>query len=60
MILKEPNVTNIIGDSGVTRSGRVFALEVIHNKTSETIVELAKGKEVIPPEASSSKKAMFL
>ncbi|XP_050875210.1 uncharacterized protein LOC127078830 [Lathyrus oleraceus] len=59
VILKEPDVTNIAGASGVTRSGRVFAPEVIPNKESAPTVEPTKGKEVNPPEAGegSSKKA---
>ncbi|XP_050897628.1 uncharacterized protein LOC127104486 [Lathyrus oleraceus] len=58
VILKEPDVTNIVGASGVTRSGRVFAPEVIPNKESAPIVEPMKGKEMNPPEAGegSSKK----
>ncbi|XP_050876136.1 uncharacterized protein LOC127079811 [Lathyrus oleraceus] len=44
VILKEPNVTNIAGASGVTRSGRVFAPEVIPNKASAPTVEPTKGK----------------
>ncbi|XP_050896639.1 uncharacterized protein LOC127103419 [Lathyrus oleraceus] len=60
VILKEPDVTNIAGASGVTQSGRVFAPEVIPNKESAPTVELTKGKEVNPPEAGegSSKKAV--
>ncbi|XP_050890981.1 uncharacterized protein LOC127096459 [Lathyrus oleraceus] len=60
VILKEPDVTNIAGASGVTRSGRVFAPEVIPNKESAPTVEPTKGKEVNPPEAGegSSKKAV--
>ncbi|XP_050897515.1 uncharacterized protein LOC127104371 [Lathyrus oleraceus] len=58
IILKEPDVTNIAGASGVTRSGRVFAPEVIPYKESAPTVEPTKGKEVNPPEAGegSSKK----
>ncbi|KAI5429963.1 hypothetical protein KIW84_034517 [Lathyrus oleraceus] len=58
VILKEPDVTNIAGASGVTRSGRVFAPEVIPNKESAPTVEPTKGKKVNPPEAGegSSKK----
>ncbi|KAI5431114.1 hypothetical protein KIW84_035325 [Lathyrus oleraceus] len=48
VILKEPDVTNIAGASGVTRSGRVFAPEVIPNKESAPTVEPTKGKEVHP------------
>ncbi|XP_050874946.1 uncharacterized protein LOC127078541 [Lathyrus oleraceus] len=60
VILKEPDVTNIAGASGVTRSGRVFAPEVIPNKESVPTVEPTKGKEVNPPEVGegSSKKAV--
>ncbi|XP_050876114.1 uncharacterized protein LOC127079789 [Lathyrus oleraceus] len=60
VILKEPNVTDITGDSGVTRGGRVFAPEVIPSKESESTVEPTKGKEVNPPEIGegSSKKAV--
>ncbi|XP_050909131.1 uncharacterized protein LOC127122899 [Lathyrus oleraceus] len=60
VILKEPDVTNIAGASGVTRSGRVFAPKVIPNKESAPTVEPTKGKEVNPPEAGegSSKKAV--
>ncbi|XP_050896552.1 uncharacterized protein LOC127103327 [Lathyrus oleraceus] len=58
VILKEPDVTNMAGAIGVTRSGRVFAPEVIPNKESAPTVEPTKGKKVNPPEAgeSSSKK----
>ncbi|XP_050890936.1 uncharacterized protein LOC127096407 [Lathyrus oleraceus] len=60
VILKEPDVTNIAGASGVTRSGRVFAPEVIPSKESAPTVEPTKGKEVNLPEAEegSSKKAV--
>ncbi|KAI5418200.1 hypothetical protein KIW84_042726 [Lathyrus oleraceus] len=60
VILKEPDVTNIAGASGVTRSGRVFSPEVIPNKESAPTVEPIKGKEVNPPEVGegSSKKAV--
>ncbi|XP_050895562.1 uncharacterized protein LOC127102203 [Lathyrus oleraceus] len=60
VILKEPDVTNIVGASGVTRSGRVFAPEVIPSKESAPTVEPTKGKEVNPPETGegSSKKAV--
>ncbi|XP_050877309.1 uncharacterized protein LOC127081066 [Lathyrus oleraceus] len=60
VILKEQDVTNIAGASSVTRSGRVFAPEVIPNKESAPTVEPMKGKEVNPPEAGegSSKKAV--
>ncbi|XP_050916290.1 uncharacterized protein LOC127131407 [Lathyrus oleraceus] len=60
VILKEPDVTNIAGASGVTRSGRFFAPEVIPNKESAPTVEPTKGKEVNPPEAGEglSKKAV--
>ncbi|KAI5421486.1 hypothetical protein KIW84_045063 [Lathyrus oleraceus] len=60
VILKEPYVTNIAGASGVTRSGRVFAPEVIPSKESAPIVEPTKGKEVNPLEIGegSSKKAV--
>ncbi|XP_050919526.1 uncharacterized protein LOC127137076 [Lathyrus oleraceus] len=60
VILKEPDVTNIAGASGVTRSGRVFALEVNPSKASAPTVEPTKGKEVNPPEAGegSSKKVV--
>ncbi|KAI5407088.1 hypothetical protein KIW84_053370 [Lathyrus oleraceus] len=60
VILKEPGVTNIAGASGVTRSGRVFAPEVIPNKESAPTFEPTKGKEVNPPETGkgSSKKAV--
>lgn len=51
MILKELDVTNIVGASGITRSRMVFSPEVIQNNESETIVEPTKGKEVTPPEA---------
>ncbi|XP_050875214.1 uncharacterized protein LOC127078834 [Lathyrus oleraceus] len=62
VILKEPDVTNIVGASGVTRSGRVFAPEVIPNKESAPTIEPTKGKEVNPPEAGegSSKKAVTI
>ncbi|XP_050909836.1 uncharacterized protein LOC127123678 [Lathyrus oleraceus] len=60
VILKEPDVTNIAGASGVTRSGRVFAPEVILNKESAPTVEPTKGNEVNPPKSGevSSKKAV--
>ncbi|XP_050895954.1 uncharacterized protein LOC127102651 [Lathyrus oleraceus] len=60
VILKDPDVTNIAGASGVTRSGRVFAPEVIPNKESAPTVEPTNGKEVNPPKAGegSSKKAV--
>ncbi|XP_050902816.1 uncharacterized protein LOC127115280 [Lathyrus oleraceus] len=60
VILKEPDVTNIAGASGVTRSGRVFAPGVIPDKESAPTVEPTKGKEVNPIEAGegSSKKAV--
>ncbi|KAI5402917.1 hypothetical protein KIW84_050493 [Lathyrus oleraceus] len=60
IILKEPDVTNIAGASGVTRSGWVFAPEVIPNKESAPTVEPTKGKKVNPPEVGegSSKKAV--
>ncbi|KAI5381705.1 hypothetical protein KIW84_UN0507 [Lathyrus oleraceus] len=45
VILKEPDVTNIAGANGVTRSGRVFAPEVIPNKESAPTIEPTKGKE---------------
>ncbi|KAI5398775.1 hypothetical protein KIW84_064234 [Lathyrus oleraceus] len=47
VILKEPEVTNIAGASGVTRSGRVFAPEVIPHKESAPTVEPTEGKEKI-------------
>ncbi|XP_050919158.1 uncharacterized protein LOC127136663 [Lathyrus oleraceus] len=61
VILKEPDMTNIAGASGVTRSGRVFAPEVIPNKESAPTVEPTKGKEVNPPKTGdgSSKKAFL-
>ncbi|KAI5419556.1 hypothetical protein KIW84_043644 [Lathyrus oleraceus] len=60
VILKEPNVTNIAGVSGVTRSGRVFSPEVIPNKESAPTIEPTKGKEANPPEEGegSFKKAV--
>ncbi|XP_050910073.1 uncharacterized protein LOC127123946 [Lathyrus oleraceus] len=62
VILKEPDMTNIAGASGVTRSGRVFSPEVIPNKESALTVEPTNGKEVNPPEAGegSSKKAVIV
>ncbi|XP_050893409.1 uncharacterized protein LOC127100312 [Lathyrus oleraceus] len=59
VILKEPDVTNIAGASGVTRSGRVFAPEVIPSQASAPTVEPTKGKEVSPLEiGEGSKKAV--
>lgn len=60
VILKEPVVTNIVGASGVTLSGRVFAPKVIPWKSSVPIVEPIKGKEVNSPETGegSSKKVV--
>lgn len=62
MILKEPDVTNIVGASDVTQSGSIFAPEVIHGKASETTAKPTKRKKVKPPEAGKglSKKTMTI
>ncbi|RDX89191.1 hypothetical protein CR513_29126, partial [Mucuna pruriens] len=49
----DPEVTNIVGAGGMTRSGRVFALEVLRSKDP---TPTKKEKIVEPPKKAMTEK----
>ena len=50
IVLKEPDVVNIAGTSGMTRSGRIFSPEVLQNKVVEktSVPPIVKNTSVTP------------
>ena len=53
--MKEPDVVNIVGTSGMTRSGRIFSPEVLQNKVVEktSVPPIVKNTSVTPNTGSS-------